>query len=234
MTSVTALGILCLVGPPALAPWSLTVDVTSGTMLMDLGPNGVGNPDPVGPVGVAGTFTMTIYDEGNGCVGNSDTVVLDGCDLANTEALQTVLIGVATATVPAGYARFTDFATATPGHIDNGSGVVVANSYLEFTMLVTGEMYTTYSTSDWCDRHPSLPFNLTFDPPTSASASDVLAVTLSGRHIYEIGTEEMSATLTVELIVDVTGTVHVPEPALCSLIVMGLGGAGVWLRRRRR
>jgi len=233
MRSATALGILCLAAAPAIAqPWSLTFEVTSGTMLLDFGPPGLADPDPAGPVGVGGTFSMTIYDEGNGCIGNSDTFVLDDCDLATTGQLQSTLIGAATATIRPGSARFTDFEPTMPGHIDNGAGAIDTDVYLELTVFTTGQMWSTYSTAAWCGQ--GLPFNLTFAPSTSASASDVLTVTLSGHHIYEIGISPLSATLTQDFIVDVTGTVHVPEPALGTLVVLGLGIAGAWLRRRRR
>ena len=64
--------------------------------------------------------------------------------------------------------------------------------------------------------------------------SDVMAANIGLSFPYEIGIAELSITLTLDLIVDVTGTAHVvPDPALGGLTALGLGGAGAWLRRRR-
>ena len=233
MRSATALGILCLAGTPVFAqPWSLTFEVTSGTMLLDLGPAGAWDPDPAGPVGVAGTFSMTIYDEGNGCIGNSDTFVLDDCDLASTEQLRSVLANTGTVTIKPGSARFSDFEPTMPGHIDNGTSAIDTDVYIEFTLFQTGEWWSTYSTASWYGQ--GLPFNLTFAPSTSASGSDTLTVTLSGHYPHVIPVAALAATMTLDFIVDVTATAHVPEPGLSALVVSGLVGTGAWLRRRRR
>jgi MYXO-CTERM domain-containing protein len=69
---------------------------------------------------------------------------------------------------------------------------------------------------------------------TSANVSDIATASIAINFPYEIGIADISITLTLDLIVNVTGTAHVaPDPALGGLTALGLGGAGAWLRRRR-
>jgi hypothetical protein len=206
---------------------AMDFDVTGGSITMRVIPPTIGNP-PTVSTGMVGTFSLTV-DSLDGHIGESDSVSIDGVDLTNTGTMQTVLISVATANILAGSVHFTDFTTLAPGHIGPGG---VANptggAYLEATILVVGALATTFSTATWTP-----PEAATVLITTSAMASENVTAALQFHFAYPIGVSEMGATLTLDFVVDVVGTAHVPEPALGSLVALGLGGAGAWLRRRR-
>jgi hypothetical protein len=202
-------------------------DVTGGSMSVTIGPAGAGNPATVSSP-IAGTFDVSFG--GATHIGDSTMVSVDDIDIANTNQMATVLIGVATATLKIGSVRFTDFDTTAAGHLMGGVANPAGSGYLEVTVFVTGEMYTTYSTGAW----GAAPLTtVTVIPPSSAMASDIITVTVATGYVWEIGITSLEATLTMDFVVTMEGTAHVPEPALGSLVALGLGGAGAWLRRRR-
>jgi hypothetical protein len=50
---------------------------------------------------------------------------------------------------------------------------------------------------------------------------------------YPINLTEVSQTITLDLILDIEGTVHyMPDPSVGGLTALGLMGGAMWLRRR--
>lgn len=226
MRLVGALVILCVMVAPATAA-SLVFDVTGGSMTVTIAPTGAGNPATISSA-IDGTFELSLLPGDH--IGDSTMVSVDDIDISNTQVMQTTLIGVATATLKVGSVRFTDFNTTAAGHLSGGIANPVGSGYLEVTVLVVGEMYTTYSTGAW-GAAPLTSVQIT--PASSAEVSDTITVLLTTGYTWEIGITSLTATLTMDFVVSMTGTAHVPEPALGSLVALGLGGAGAWLRRRR-
>jgi hypothetical protein len=98
-------------------------------------------------------------------------------------------------------------------------------------VFVTGLTTTTFSTKTWAHTH--FPFYAKFT--TSAPQSEVVNAWLFGTYGYMIGISDIGLTVTLDMILDIQGTAHAaPDPALGGLAALGLGGAGAWLRRRRR
>ena len=230
MRSASALCILCVAAAPTFGdPVTYSFDVISGSLTMDVSPDGIASPDPA-TVAMGGTFGVTIY-QSNGHIGESDTFLLEDCGLYNTEAAEICLMGMVTAYLDPGSAQFLDFAPDGPGHIGPG-GTAHADTdvFLDMYLYVPGVSMGWYETETWAGE--LLPFDLTFT--TSVGGSDVLIVTLGGTWAFEIGVGDITQTITLDLIVDVVGTAHVvPDPALGGLSALGLIGAGAWLRRRR-
>ena len=224
MRLIGVLGVLCFVAVPAMA---LQFDVTSGTVQMTIAPPGVGNPAIVTSP-VAGTFDLGIISSDTH-IGDSDSVTVDDVDIVNTATLHTVLIAVATADIQPGSMRFTDF-TSAPGHMMGGVANPIGSSYMEVTVLVVGQMYATFSTAVW---QPSPLTTVTIASSQELLLSETITAGLTYGYIWEIGISSLTATLTMDFVVALEGTAHVPEPALGSLVALGLGGAGAWLRRRR-
>ena len=221
------LGVLCFAVAPAFgAAETYTFQVTSGTLTVDTSPDDIAVPDPV-TVSMGGTFGMVIYQASDTAVGTSDTFVLGGSNMSNTELVELSLLGVATARISPGNAIFGDFAMVEPGHV--GDPNIETDVYLEIVAIVTGLLNTTLDTNMWAEK--ILPFQVTV-PPTAGSQT--LTVNIHGTFGFEIGVTAITQTLTLDLIVDIVGTAHVaPDPALGGLTALGLGGAGAWLRRRR-
>jgi len=126
--------------------------------------------------------------------------------------------------------RLLDFAPDGPGHIgSDGTATVASDIFLETTVNITGALSSTFSTALWAGT--LLPVELTF--PTSAGVSDVMTATITVHYGWGLPIVDISQTLTLDLLIQVTGTAHVvPDPALGGLIAMGLGAGGAWLRRR--
>jgi hypothetical protein len=224
MRLIGVLGVLCFAAAPVLGgPVAYTFDVVAGGVDLN---SSIGSTSS----GMDGTFAVTIYQ--SDChIGESDTFILENAYLYNTDTLQLVLAGVATASLHMNSARFMDFAPAEPGHIGpGGQSVVPTDVYVEVTAIVTGAFNTTFDTATWAGT--LLPFDVGIT--TSVERSDVVTASLALFFPYEIGIPDISQTITLDLIVDVVGTAHVvPDPALGGLTALGLGGAGAWLRRRR-
>jgi len=231
MRFASAAVVLCVVAAPTFADAvTYTFDVTSGSMLLDMSPDGVMSPDPASS-GIGGTFAVTIY-QSNGHIGESDTFMLQDAGLYNTDLISVSIMSIATAHVYPGSAQFLDFAPDGPDHIGPGGvAAVETDVFVDIAVTVEGTIGSSgFWTSGWAGR--LLPFDMSFT--TSQSESDVLVVTVGGTFSYEIGVTAVSQTLTLDLIVNAVGTAHVvPDPALGGLSALGLIGGGAWLRRRR-
>ncbi len=224
-------GILCVIVAPAMGtPADYVFDVTSASVQVDVTPDGIADPDPFTGAG-AGTFAMTVY-QSNGHIGQSDTFLLGDASIANPEEVVVSLLGGAvTARVPAGSAAFVGFDMSSPAHIEpGGSATAIADIHVAGTVFVTGFVEMTFESYVIT---PDAELDVTFT--TSAAASDVVTVTLGGTFDYLFPIGEISQTITLDIIISVVGTAHViPDPAVGGLAALGLGGAGAWLRRRRR
>ena len=217
--------VVCLLAAPVMAgPVLYEFDVVAG--VIDLNIEGVGSTSS----GMGGTFGIIIYQ--SDChIGESDTFIVDGSFLYNTDPTLLVLAGIATANIQAMSARIMDFASEV-GHIPPGGGPIVigTDAYLEATVLISGAFTTTFSTATWA----GVPLPVSVAISTSGERSDIVTAMIGIWFPYEIGIPEFGTTLTLDLIVSVIGTAHVvPDPALGGLTALGLGGAGAWLRRRR-
>jgi MYXO-CTERM domain-containing protein len=223
------LRVLCVFAAPAVgASVDYTFTVTSGTLSVDTSPDGIATPDPV-TVNLAGTFMATI-DQSDCHIGASDMITLGDALLANTQTVHLTLMGLATADILPGSAKFVGFSQPAPAHIGPGGvGALETDAEFEATMFVTGLLTTTFSTS--APAGTLLPF--TFTISTSVVESQTVQLALNGIFTYEIGVAEIGQTLTLDLIIDIVGTAHVvPDPAFGGLTALGLAGAGAWLRRR--
>jgi len=230
MRLLGVLGVLCLAATPVMgAAMDLDFDVVAGSLTIDTSPDGIASPDPVTAL-VDGTFGMVIYAS-DGHIGESDTFILTGSHMGNSEGLELSLMGLATAKVASGSAVFKDFAAVVPGHIGPGGvGVLETDAYLELVVVVSGLLNTTLDTRMWAGE--PLPYAITIT--TSGVGTDIVTVNIHGTFGFEIGVTAITQTLTLDLIVDIVGTAHVvPDPALGGFTALGLAGAGAWLRRRR-
>ena len=226
-----AVGMLCVVAAPAFGEGvNYTFEVVSGTMTADMSPDGTFSPDPV-TVWAAGTFGMTIYQQSEAHVGASDTFVLGAADIYNTQEIQMTSMGLATAQISVGSARFRDFAPTGPAHIaPGGAAAIETDVYANLVIIYTGLLNTTLDTRAWSEELLTFPLTIS----TSVQGSDILTVNLGATFAYVISTEATTQTLTLDLRIDIVGTAHVaPDPALGGLTALGIGGAAVWLRRRR-
>ncbi len=223
--------VLSLLAAPTFADAvTYTLDVTSGSFLLDMTPDGIITPDPASS-GIDGTFSVTIY-QSDGHIGESDTFMLQDAGLYNTDLISVSIQGIATANLHPGSAQFLDFAPDGPDHIGPGGVAAVdTDVFVDVVVTVEGTIGSSgFWTSGWAGR--LLPFDMSFT--TSQSKSDVLVVTVGGTFGYEIGVTAISQTMTLDLIVSAVGTAHVvPDPSLIGLIGLGLVGGGAWLRRRR-
>jgi hypothetical protein len=206
------------------SPVDYTFDVTGGSLTLEI--QGLGSTS----TGMTGTFSMTLY-QSDAHIGESDSFVLGAAGLTNTQWASLSLGGIATANVLPGSAQFLEFIQPEASHIGAGGVAgVMTDAFLQASVLVTGSLKTTFLTATQAGI--LLPLDVTIT--TSANASDIATATIGINFPYEIGVSDVSLTLTLDLIVNVTGTAHVvPDPALGGLTALGLGGAGAWLRRRR-
>jgi hypothetical protein len=218
---------MCLVAAPALgSPVLYTFGVTQGSMAINVAGQGSTHS------GIAGTFALTLYQGEVAHIGESDTFLLEDIALTNTGTMAMNLAGLARAYVHPGSARLLDFAPGGPAHIGPAAGALVETDvYAEATTFITGLTSTTFTSRAWAGT--LLPFNMTFT--SSAGVSDVVTAALGGTYRYSVGISDIGLTLTLDLIISAEGTAHVvPDPALAGFTVMGVGGAGAWLRLRRR
>ena len=231
MRAIVALSVLSVAVVPALGDAvTYTFDVVSGVATVDMSPDGMMSPDPV-TVAQDGTFAITVYAS-NGHIGESDTFVLEDCDIYNSETLTVTSLGLMTANLGPSSGHLLDFAPVAPGHIGaGGQGAISADVYMDFFVIITGVIDSWFQTHFWVGE-PS-DFLVTFT--TSGSQSDVLEVSLEGMLGYEVWmtTGSGKQTMTLDITIDIVGTAHVvPDPALGGLTALGLGLAGAWLRRR--
>jgi hypothetical protein len=217
-----------------------TFTVTGGSLLIDAAPDGLATPDPI-TVGVQGSFNAIIND-GENHIGVSDTIALSSAAISNADTVAISLLGLATATINPGSAVFTGFhepgnigSPTLPVHIaDAGPGLgeatVIGDVTVDAYVIVTGLIETNLITSTNAGEALAFPITIT----TSADASETVTLNLGATFVYEIGVSDISNTITLDLIIDISGTAHVvPDPAFGGLTALGLAGAGAWLRRRR-
>ncbi len=223
MRTVGILGVLALVAAPAFsAPTLYTFDITQGSLVLNL----QGQGSTTG--GFGGTYAVTIDD--GAVISPLDTFFLENANMSNTTAVKLGLAGLATANIGVGKAKFLDFAPAAAGIVGDPTSqkaTISTDVYLEASVVVTGLLNTTLNTKLWANS--LLPFEMSF-----TTNSGVVTSYLGGTFGYAIGVTDISMTLTLDLIVNLTGTANaVPDPSLGGLTALGLGGAGAWLRRRR-
>ncbi len=236
MRWIGILGILCLAVAPALGDACVyTFDVDGGNSDIEVTIQGEGAT----VMALDGTFDATIYAS-NGHIGSSDTFVLSSAGVVNTEAGKIGgILGLLTANVGAGDLQLIDFDGTYPEggiHIGEGgafsatSGAKV-DAYAK--VVVTGIFTTTLSTTVTSEV-----VEISGTISTSVSASDTISITLNmlvGDVPITFTVLGGTTTLFLDLDVHLEGTAHMsPDPALGGLITLGLGGAGTWLRRRRR
>jgi hypothetical protein len=201
-------------------------DVVAGTI--DLSIEGVGSTGS----GMDGAFGIIVY-QSDGHIGESDTFIMESAGLYNSGHIALGIGGLVTAHILPGSAWILDFIQPVPGHIGPGGvGHADVDGVLNVTVFVSGAFVTTFYT------HTSigaavLPLDMMIS--TSVTESDIVTASLIFVMPYTVGIPDITMTLTLDLIIDLIGTAHVvPDPALGGLTALGLGGAGAWLRRRRR
>ena len=199
------LAIVCLLAAPAMAgPVLYEFDIEGGIIWLNIeGVGSTGSP-------MDGTFGIIIYQ--SDChIGDSDTFIMDGSYIYNTDPTLLVLAGIATANIKAMSARIMDFASEV-GHIPPGGGPIVigTDAYLEATVLISGAFTTTFSTATWA----GVPLPVSVGISTSGERSDIVTASIGIWFPYEIGIPDFGVTITLDLIVQVVGTAHVvPDPA---------------------
>jgi hypothetical protein len=224
MRLIGIVGVVCLVAAPALAtPVTYVFDGTAGAITL--------RAQEIGSTtgGLGGTFSVVVDD--GPAIGDSDMVSLGEANLFNSSVLSMSLYGIATATVGTGSARILDFAQPAPAHLAGGSAACDTDVFVDATILVTGLFNTTLHSARWVGE--LLPMTVTLSD--SGGLSQVVTATLNLTFGYVVEIIGISMTVTLDLIMSVEGTAHyIPDPALGGLTALGLGGAGLWLRRRAR
>jgi hypothetical protein len=234
MRWISFFGVLCFVVAPAFGDaCEYTFDVDPGNSSVEVTIQGEGAT----VTGLDGTFCATIYAS-DGHIGSSDTFVLCGANIYNTSKGEiSVLGGLLTASVDVGDLVLFAFDPNYPSggiHIGEG-GEFSDSSGAHFSahviVVVWGLINTTISTSITSEvAHVSGTIT------TSAEASDTIFLNLNATATsIPIEITALNTTLFLDLDVQIEGTAHAsPDPALGGMIALGLGGAGTWLRRRRR
>ncbi len=232
--SIGVLGVLCLAVLPAFGdPVDYTFDVIRKDSDIVLTFQAGGSTI----MSANGTFTATIY-QSDGHIGSSDTLLLTGLDIANTETgTATTGLGLLTGNLDLGDLRLTDFVEDAnyPAHIgEGGTFTVYAGVAAEMTILLTGIAYTTVTGATSGSELLEIDGTIT----TSGETSDTITVTLDfvvSSVPVQIPFANAPVTTYVDLDVHLEATAHhTPDPALGGLVALALGGAGAWLRRRRR
>jgi len=233
MRPLTVFGAVCLVVSITMAyPVTYTFEITHGSLGIDILPDGLLTPDPV-EVPVGGTFTMTINTSDNQ-IGEGDSFVLQNANIRNTEQVVlniTPFLGGGTATFPVGSAGVLGFNPVAPGQMPAGGAATIdTDVYVQGQVIVAGNPMAngTYSASQWLNE--TFTIDVTFNP-IPVQVGQPFNVTLGGTFSYTVyipdinGGPELGQTLEVEARM-------IPEPALGGIIAMGVGGAGMRLRRR--
>jgi hypothetical protein len=179
-----------------------------------------------------GTFAAVIESD-DGHIGESDWVTPTDCSIVSTEDITFLLMGTTTVTIAAGNAGLLDFApepASRSAHIGPGGvGELTTDAYVGAIMVLTGSIEDTYTFLGWAGQDVVLDMTVS----TSVAGSDILTIGLSGWFTYVLDIPEVGHTFDMYVLVDIEGTAHVvPEPALAGLTSLGVGAAGVWLRRR--
>ena len=225
MRLIGTLGVLCLMATPVMGgPAEMVFDVTAGHI--DLVLIGAGSTES----GMVGTFSLLV-DASDGHIGVSDAVTITDGEWLSTSTLVLSIGGLATATVFPASARVSDFMQPVPGHIGPGGiALLETDAYLDATVIVTGAFSTTFQTST--NAGTLLPLLAIIQ--TSVGASDIIIASVAFSFGYEVGIPDLGMTITLDLIMNIEGTAHVPDPSLGGLTALGLAGAGTWLRNRRK
>ncbi len=215
------LAVLLLIGAALMAePTTYTFTVTSGTVdlsiTMNDDPNELTTSDTL-----SGTFTL-IVDHGDAGIEEGDLFELETATLTNDGEMSLSIVGLVTATVQPGSARFLDFdwGNDDQGTVDaNGVGLINTESYVEATLIVTGVIETTFSSSLWSE---SMPWTVVFNPPPvqrltlnvnnpawgsveAEGEAASLTATLAGTNHLEAYIEELSGTLKANIAADIEG-----------------------------
>jgi len=194
-----------------------------------------------------GSFCVNIY-ETNGHIGSSDTFVL-GCpnmpncvDIYNSEPGEIeILGGYMTANVAAGSLRLIGFCPNEPPipvHIGAG-GEFSDSSGAHVSAYVRVNLHYPNTETEWVTTTiTSEVVHISGTITTSAEASETITMNLNmvvGDIPITFTVIGITTTIYLDLEATLEGTAHAsPDPALGGLIALGLGGAGTWLRRRRR
>ncbi len=232
--SIGALGVLCLAVAPSLGdPVEYTFDIIRADSDMGLSIQGSGSTI----MSVNGVLTATIY-QSDGHIGSSDTVLLTNMLIANKETgvIDDFIPGAVTANIAPTDALLLGFfedANYPAAHIgEGGTFTEHADAGVYLVLQLTGIFTTTLTTGVLSEGPLEIDGTIT----TSGETSDTIAMTIdfSFTSIPVVWTA-VSTTFYVDLDVHIEATAHhTPDPALGGLIALGLGGAGTWLRRRRR
>jgi len=230
MRWIGVFGVLCVAVAPAFADeYEYTFGLT-GNSKAAVTIVGEGSTE----VALAGTFDATIY--ASDChIGSTDTFVLTDAAVVNTTAGKiSGVLGLLTANVAAGDLQLIGFCEDPPvvhigagGEFSDSSGACVS-AFAK--VVVTGIFHTTLSTTITSEL-----VHIEGTVTTSGGASDVITFVIKFTDTYSVELTFPSTTLDVILEIELEGTAHItPDPTLGGLIALGLGGAGTWLRRRRR
>jgi hypothetical protein len=232
MRWIGVLGVLCFAVAPAFGDdvaYNFTLTGNS-TVNVEI----VGEGDAQMTMG--GDIDVTIYAS-DGHIGNSDTFVLAGANVANTTAgMIEGVLGLLTANVAEGDLELLAFDPNYPpngihigegGEFSDSSGAHVS----AFAKVVVTGLFRTTLSSTIASEVVHIAGTIT----TSGETSDVITMVIDFTDSYTVEITFPSTTLDVILQVHIEATAHhAPDPALGGLIALGLGGAGTWLRRRRR
>jgi hypothetical protein len=187
---------------------------------------------------LGGALCATIYAS-DGHIGSSDTFTLGPCcAIANTTAGKIEgILGLLTANVGVGDLQLIGFCPNEPpiaihigegGEFSDSSGAHVS-AYAK--VVVTG-IFTTTATTTITSEVVHISGTIT----TSGEESDTILLNLNV-FASSIWVFIPAISQSVHLVLDahIEATAHMtPDPTLGGLIALGLGGAGTWLRRRRR
>ncbi len=234
MRWIGVLGVLCLAVLPAFGdPVTYTFDVIRSNSDIALTIQGVGST----LMSTNGTFTVSV-NQSDDHIDSSDILLLTDLDIANTETGILYVGEALTVTLGLGDIRLTDFIedpNYTPAHIgEGGTFSTQAGVAAEVALAMTGLFTTTVSG----DTSGGVPVVIDGTITTSAEHSDTITMTLDflpSTIPVTMMLFSQTFTLFVNLDVHLEATAHqAPDPSLGGLIALGLGGAGTWLRRRRR
>ncbi len=241
MRWISVLGVLCFAVVPAfghVVEYTFNLDPNYSRSYIEVTIQGEGSTD----MDLAGSFCATI-NQSDGHIGSSDTFALgcatgSGANITNTTGGEIdVLGGFLTASVGAGDLRLVAFDANYPtGGIHIGEGGEFSHSsgaHIEasVTVVVYGLINTTITTAI-----ASEVVAISGTISTSVYESDTILLNINALAAdLPIEVTELATTFYLDLEVHLEGTAHMtPDPVLGGLIALGLGGAGTWLRRRRR
>jgi hypothetical protein len=227
--SLYMIAVVCLILPPAYAGMATyTYEVTSGTLTLDVEPNGLVSPDPVNIV-FGGTFSVT-FDSDDGSIGESDTFILQDAGLHNTEQITVdvfMFLFSGTITAPVGGLYITDFAPVAWGHLDaDGIGSLQTDVYGGGHIYINlPGIYVGWGTENtWSEQVET--YDLDFEIVDGLP----VAVTMVGAFTYLYYIPDIGGGPEFGQGVEIHAQL-IPEPTVVGLVVLAWGGA---VRFRRR